>query len=92
MPVTARATTRPETAGLKANAGKNGIANRRNPYVPIFSRITARSTLPAVGASPWASGSQVWKGKTGTFTANARANAVNSQGACGVSKSLWARM
>ncbi len=26
-------------------------------------------TLPAVGASTWASGNQVWNGKTGTLTA-----------------------
>ena len=35
-------------------------------------------TLPAVGASTWASGSQVWNGKTGTLTAkpmNSRMNA-----------------
>ena len=36
------------------------------------------STEPAVGASVWASGSQVWNGNSGTFTANAMAKARNS--------------
>ena len=33
-------------------------------------------TEPAVGASKWASGSQVWKGKSGTFTAAGTDGAV----------------
>ena len=39
----------------------------------------ARITEPAVGACVWASGSHVWSGKIGTFTAKAMANAKNSQ-------------
>ena len=39
----------------------------------------ARITEPAVGASVWASGSQVCSGNSGTFTANATANDRNSQ-------------
>ena len=39
----------------------------------------ARITEPAVGASVWASGSQVCSGKSGTFTANASAKARKSQ-------------
>ena len=39
----------------------------------------ARMTEPAVGAWVWASGSQVWTGKSGTFTAKAMANDRNSQ-------------
>ena len=35
------------------------ILNR--PYPPIFKRSAASTTEPAVGASTWASGSQVWK-------------------------------
>src|SRR5215467_5884977 len=50
--------------------GKNGSEKRTNPYVPIFSRTPARMTDPAVGASTWASGSQVWKGNIGTLIAN----------------------
>ncbi len=38
--------------------------------MPIFSRTLARRTLPAVGASTWAAGSQVWKGNIGTLMAN----------------------
>jgi hypothetical protein len=47
--------------GAKATAacGKRGKANRTNPYVPIFRSTPARITEPAVGASTWASGSQV---------------------------------
>jgi hypothetical protein len=46
--------------------------------VPIFSRIPASSTEPTVGASVWASGSQVCSGHTGTLTANPRATAANT--------------
>ena len=35
-------------------------------------------TLPAVGASTWASGSQVWNGKIGTFTAKPRNSRMNA--------------
>ena len=56
-------------------SGKIGRLNRMNPYVPIFRRTAARMTDPAVGASVWASGSQVWNGNIGTFTANPRKNA-----------------
>ena len=41
--------------------------------------MPARSIDPAVGASVWASGSQVWNGKAGTFTAKAMAIPRNSQ-------------
>ena len=33
---------------------------------------------PAVGASTWASGSQVWKGHIGTLIAKARPKAMNA--------------
>ena len=49
--------------------------------MPILSITPARSTLPAVGASTCASGSQVWNGKIGTLIANASAKAAKSQGA-----------
>jgi len=39
------------------------------PKIPIFNRMPARITEPAVGASTWASGSHVWKGNIGTFMA-----------------------
>ena len=38
----------------------------------------ARITEPAVGASVWASGSQVWNGNIGTLIAKARKNARNA--------------
>jgi len=40
-------------------SGNIGRLNRMKPYVPIFRRTPARITLPAVGASVCASGSQV---------------------------------
>ena len=43
--------------------------------MPSFSITPARITEPAVGASVWASGSQVCSGNSGTFTANAMAKA-----------------
>ena len=46
--------------------------------MPIFSSTPARITEPAVGASTWASGSQVCRGKTGTLMAKARMKAPNS--------------
>src|SRR5215217_1460124 len=59
-------------------SGRIGRLKRRNPYVPIFSMTAARITEPAVGASVWASGSQVWSGNIGTLMANATAKARNS--------------
>src|SRR5579875_803375 len=50
--------------------GNIGREKRRNPYPPIFSMMAARITEPAVGASTCASGSQVWTGHIGIFTAN----------------------
>ena len=47
--------------------------------MPIFSSTPARITEPAVGASTWASGSQVWNGNIGTLIAKASAKARNSQ-------------
>ena len=41
--------------------------------------IAARITEPPVGASTWASGSQVCTGNIGTLTANATRKAKNSQ-------------
>ena len=46
--------------------------------MPILSSTPARSTLPPVGASTWASGSQVWKGTIGTFTAKPAKSARNT--------------
>ena len=79
------------TGGLSATAGKNGNAKRRKPYVPIFSRMPARITDPAVGASTWASGSQVCSGNNGTLMANARKNAPNNHQAAGPRSFTWPR-
>ena len=61
--------------GFLAASGSSGSEKRRKPYVPIFSSTLARTTEPAVGASVCASGSQVWNGNIGTFTAKPRKNA-----------------
>src|SRR5579871_960707 len=53
-----------------AASGRVGRAILMKPYVPSFSRIAARITEPTVGASVWASGSQVWNGTIGTLIAN----------------------
>src|SRR5215467_5502235 len=66
------------TVGFLAVSGSSGSENRRKPYVPIFSRTLARITEPAVGASVCASGSQVWKGNIGTFTAKPTKKAQNT--------------
>ncbi len=76
MPITDRA--RIQGTNSRVASGNSGIAKRRIPKEPIFSRIAARNTDPAVGASVWASGSQVWTGNSGTFTANAAKKARNS--------------
>ena len=40
--------------------GNNPIENLIKPYPAIFNKIAASKTDPAVGASTWASGNQVW--------------------------------
>src|ERR1035437_1425744 len=92
MPITARVRIANRTGGYEATPGKSGTAKRRNPNVPTFSMIEARTTEPAVGASTCASGSHVWNGHIGTFTANATKNAANSQSAVGPLKVAWARI
>src|ERR1044071_3894246 len=66
------------TVGSFAASGSKGSENLRKPYVPIFNRTLASTTDPAVGASVCASGSHVWKGNIGTFTANPTKNAQNT--------------
>src|SRR5580658_10528954 len=74
-------TDRVKTSGVKATlaAGNIGSEKRRKPYPPIFKRIPASITEPAVGASTWASGSQVWTGHIGIFTAKEAKNASHIQ-------------
>ena len=67
MPMTA--STPMHGAHFTAACGRIGMAMRTKPYVPSFSRMAARMTEPCVGAWVWASGSQVWNGNIGTFTA-----------------------
>src|SRR6187549_4170150 len=78
MPTIARKTMTPMTRGFRTASGNIGSENRTKPYVPIFRRIAARMTEPAVGASVWASGSHVWNGNIGTLIAKPRKNAKKS--------------
>src|SRR5579862_6684856 len=75
MPMMERIAITLTIVGFLAASGSSGKEKRRNPYVPIFSRTLARITEPAVGASVCASGSQVWNGNMGTFTAKPTKNA-----------------
>src|SRR5258708_31516759 len=75
MPMIERPAITVTTVGFLEVLGSSGSEKRRNPYVPIFSSTLARITDPAVGASTCASGSQVWKGHIGTFTAKPRKKA-----------------
>src|SRR6478672_5510238 len=80
------------TNGAKSAEACGNIGNekRRNPYPPILSRIAARTTEPAVGASTWASGSQVCTGHIGIFTANEAKKAIQSHGCISRGKA-WRR-
>src|SRR5438477_9893635 len=59
--------------------GNIGNEKRKKPYPPIFKRMAARMTEPAVGASTCASGSQVWTGHIGIFTAKEAKKANQAQ-------------
>ena len=59
-------------------SGNIGREKRMNPYPPILSRMPARITEPAVGASTWASGNHVCTGHIGIFTAKEAKKARNS--------------
>src|SRR6201990_2570527 len=60
-------------------SGNIGSEKRRKPEPPIFNRIAARITDPAVGASTCASGSQVCTGHIGIFTAKDAKNDSHAQ-------------
>src|ERR1700750_1194255 len=66
-------------ANISLALGNMGSEKRRKPYPPIFKRMPARITEPAVGASTWASGSQVWTGHIGILTAKLAKKASHSQ-------------
>ena len=78
MPITARAND-PAGANSQARVGEERQAEAQEAVGPIFRSTPARITLPAVGASTWASGSQVWNGNIGTLIAKASAKARNSR-------------
>ena len=58
------------------------------PNVPTLSSTPTSSTVTTIGASAAASGSQVWNGISGAFTAKARKNPRNSQ-TCVDSGASW---
>jgi len=59
---------------ILSTLGSMGMITRNSPYPPILSSSAASTTEPAVGASTWASGSQVWKGKAGILTRNPKSS------------------
>src|SRR3990170_252953 len=77
-------------ANISEAIGNIGKEKRRKPYPPILSRMAARITEPAVGASTWASGSQVCTGHIGIFTAKEAKKASHSQ-VCIVAGKLWVK-
>jgi len=54
---------------IDGNRREDGYTNAYHSIAAHFSRAPANTTLTAVGASVWASGNQVWNGKTGNLTA-----------------------
>jgi hypothetical protein len=77
--------------------GSIGKENLTRPYAPSFSRIAASTTEPPVGASVWASGSQVCTGHIGTLTAKANRKPKKSStcvlsGSGSVCQSLMAKL
>ncbi len=60
---------------------------RSSPYPPIFNSTPASMMLTAVGASVWASGSQLWNGHSGILTANA-VNRKNQITPAGINRSF----
>src|SRR3982750_1895841 len=81
-------------ANISGADGNIGREKRRKSQPPILSRMPARMTEPAVGASTCASGSQVWTGHIGILTAKLAKKASHSQvcmaaGKCAVASS-WA--
>ena len=53
--------------------GKSGIAIRRKPYAPALPMTPAKVISIGTGAALYASGSQLWNGKSGVLIANASA-------------------
>src|SRR5437899_2207480 len=91
MPMIERTAITVTTVGSFDVSGNSGSEKRRKPYVPIFSSTLARITEPAVGASVCASGSQVWNGNIGTFTAKPTKNAQNTHHAIRAGKLAFMR-
>ncbi len=75
---TATPATTAATSGRVATSGSMVKLKRSSAYVPIFRRTPASITDTGVGACTWASGSHVWTGTTGTFTAKPANMAANA--------------
>src|SRR3982750_4726994 len=66
-------------ANISGADGNIGREKRRKSQPPIFKRMPAKMTEPAVGASTCASGSQVWTGHIGILTAKLAKKASHNQ-------------
>ena len=76
MPTRARSQYRSTAA-----VGSIWTLNRMSPYPPSFRRTPARITEPPVGASTWASGSQVCNGHVGSFVPKAMSRPTKARSA-----------
>ena len=76
IPITAR--TASQGASLQGCLREEGQVEAQKTVGAHFQQDAARITEPAVGASTWASGSQVCNGNIGTLMANANPKATNS--------------
>ena len=56
---------------VKSIIGFRSIVIRSMPYPPSFSRTAARTMEPAMGASTWDLGSQMWRPYSGILTMKA---------------------
>ena len=69
--------------------GKDRQSNPQQPVAAHLEENPARITLPAVGASVWASGSQVCTGNIGTLTAKPAETRRRATPAAEGSASFW---
>src|SRR6516164_1073264 len=85
-------TLKVKISGVKKLDASGNIGNEKRikPSPPSFRRMPARMTEPAVGASTWASGSQVWTGHIGTLTAKEAKKASHSH-FCSPAGKAWVR-
>src|SRR5258708_34674750 len=72
--------------------GNRGTAMRRKPYAPALPITPAKGIRIGVGAALYASGSQLWNGKSGVLIASSSGSTKNrANGAEGDGASLASR-